>query len=187
MPDSTKESQAGLATPGHRAGLLPTYAGSVRHLRRPLSSRPPLGAGSTMKTQALMEVLMLHDVRRRLAALTLLAMVVLTPIGVIRWTAHAAGPALRSVSSSTANDSNFTAAAPAGEAAGDVLVAALQVNGKGPITPPTGWTLIGSAISGPNLIGTTTGSNATTTYVKVAGTVEPATYTCSSTVFSSGP
>ncbi|MBV9281119.1 MAG: hypothetical protein JOZ41_13640, partial [Chloroflexi bacterium] len=90
---------------------------------------------------------------------------------------HASGPALRNVSTSTSNGTVFTANAPAGETAGDVLIAALQINGTGTITPPTGWTLIGT---------TSYGSDVTYSYYEVAGSAEPSSYTWTSTAYSNG-
>jgi GDSL-like Lipase/Acylhydrolase family len=91
--------------------------------------------------------------------------------------ARAAGPAQRSLSTVATNSSVFTVAAPLGEAAGDVLIGALQLNGSGTVTAPSGWALIGS---------TSSGGDVTYTYDKVAGTNEPGSYTWTSTTYSNG-
>src|SRR5438874_1846408 len=82
--------------------------------------------------------------------------------------AGAAGPSLRGISTAAANSTVFTVQAPGAIAAGDVLIAALQLNGTGAITAPGGWNLIGSTASGADV---------TASYVKVAGSGEPASYT----------
>jgi hypothetical protein len=91
--------------------------------------------------------------------------------------ANAATPVLRSVSTNATNSTNFTAAAPAGETAGDTLIAALQINGTGTVAPPAGWALIGS---------TNYGGDVTYSYSKIAGCFEPTSYTWTSTGYSNG-
>lgn len=118
-----------------------------------------------------------HGAIRRGSGVTLLAALALIPLFVAMVPVHAAGPALRSVSTSTASGAAFTVAAPAGESSGDVLIAALQGNGPGAVTAPSGWTLIGSASAGGDV---------TVTYYKVAGSSEPSSYSWSSSVSMSG-
>jgi hypothetical protein len=91
--------------------------------------------------------------------------------------AAAGGPALRGVSTVANNGTTFTASAPARETAGDVLVAALQINGSGTIGAPTGWTLLGS---------TRDGGDGTYSWYKVVGSGEPLSYTWTSTSSSNG-
>jgi hypothetical protein len=84
---------------------------------------------------------------------------------------------LRSSSTNATNSTAFTAQAPVGEAAGDVLIAALQLNGTGTVTAPSGFTLIGA---------TSYSGDTTTSYYKVAGSSEPASYTWQTTGYSNG-
>lgn len=119
---------------------------------------------------------------RRWRALALVALIgslttIAVGMGGAPIAAHASGPSLRSVSSSAANSSIFTVAAPAGEAPGDVLLAALQLNGTGAITAPSGWALVGSTFYG---------GDATYSYLHVAACGEPTGYTWKSTQYSNG-
>ncbi|MGH2699559.1 MAG: Ig-like domain-containing protein, partial [Actinomycetota bacterium] len=58
---------------------------------------------------------------------------------------------------------------PAGVAAGDVMLASIDVRGKPQVTPPVGWTLIRSDVNGSAL--------KLETYYRSAGSSEPASYT----------
>jgi hypothetical protein len=109
--------------------------------------------------------------------LLLLGAVALAPLATVTRSAHAAAPALRSVSTNDTKGNAFTAAAPAGETAGDVLIAVLQANGPGTVSAPTGWTLIGS---------TSFGADATYSYSRVAGSAEPTSYTWNCSLYANG-
>ena len=125
-----------------------------------------------------MKPIRLRDrLRSRAAALFLLGGVAIAPLAAVTISAHAAGPALRSVSTNTFSGSSLSAAAPAGESAGDVLIAAIQANTSGAITAPSGWTLVGS---------TTTGSDVTASFVKVAGSNEPSSYSWTASLPANG-
>ena len=80
--------------------------------------------------------------------------------------------------SSGGSTTSFNMNVPTGVVAGDVLVAALSLNGGGAVTAPAGWTLIGHTVSVSvvNLW----------TYYRVAGAAEPASYAWSSASTAAG-
>lgn len=89
-------------------------------------------------------------------------------------------PAVASVA--TANSAGFGSAdvvisKPSGTVSGDLLVALISIRDYTSITPPAGWTLIGSVVTNP----LTTDA----AYWKAAGGSEPSTYTWSITVSTS--
>ena len=87
-------------------------------------------------------------------------------------TTPAAPPAVitfRSASTAAVQAASISVPRPTGIATGDVLLAAIDTLGVPTITPPTGWTLVGSEI----VNGT---SMKQATYVHVASGTEPAAY-----------
>jgi hypothetical protein len=82
-----------------------------------------------------------------------------------------AGITLRSTSygSNNAVVTSIVATRPAGVLAGDVLLASIDTRGSSTVSAPAGWTLIRMDINASSL--------RKSTYVRVAGGAEPATYT----------
>ena len=79
---------------------------------------------------------------------------------------------LRSASSaSSPSAANIAVDAPAGVAAGDALLASVDTTGGLSVTPPSGWVLVRRDASGRGLL--------KSTFVRIAGGSEPATYTWS--------
>src|SRR5262245_52944032 len=90
----------------------------------------------------------------------------------------AAAGALRSAASDTtpgaSGDNSVVISKPTGTSQNDVMVAAIAEKTNGSITPPSGWTLIGSKLDNAQ-----TTANSLAVYYRVAGASEGVTYTWS--------